>query len=101
MLLGDQLNGFLAAETVRSIDEIIPWLQEAIAHFYPMSTYAGSLASEVKARAAQRLFRPPEVGQSVKCPHCGAPNEMLMDEVFAFVCQHCGESVKVEPPKVQ
>jgi hypothetical protein len=26
---------------------------------------------------------------------------MGFDEHFAFVCSHCGESVTVEPPKVQ
>jgi len=33
--LGDEMNGFLAEETVTSVSEIIPWLQEAIAHFHP------------------------------------------------------------------
>lgn len=31
--LGDLLNGFLAEENVPSTDQIVPWLQEAIAHF--------------------------------------------------------------------
>ena len=31
--LGDEISGFLAEETVRSVDEIVPWFQEAIAHF--------------------------------------------------------------------
>jgi hypothetical protein len=38
--LGDEMNGFMAEENVASIAEIVPWLQEAIAHFYPASTYA-------------------------------------------------------------
>jgi hypothetical protein len=38
--LGDEKNGFMAEENVASIAEIVPWLQEAIAHFYPASTYA-------------------------------------------------------------
>ena len=38
--LGDEMNGFMAEENVASIAEIVPWLQEAIAHFYPVSTYA-------------------------------------------------------------
>jgi hypothetical protein len=33
--LGDEMNGFLAEENVRSVPEIVPWLQEAIAHFLP------------------------------------------------------------------
>ena len=32
--LGDDMNGYLAEETVRTVAEIVPWLQEAIAHFY-------------------------------------------------------------------
>ena len=41
--LGDDMNGYLAEENVRSMSEILPWLQEAIAHFYPHSAYAASL----------------------------------------------------------
>jgi len=33
------MNGCLAEENVSSVAEILPWLQEAIAHFYPTSTY--------------------------------------------------------------
>ena len=35
--LGDELNGYLAQENASSIDGIVPWLQEMIAHFYPDS----------------------------------------------------------------
>jgi hypothetical protein len=35
--LGDKMNGFLAEEVVNSVADILPWLQEAIAHFYPGS----------------------------------------------------------------
>src|SRR5215475_9206498 len=38
--LGDWMNGFLAEENVTSVPDILPWLQEAIAHFYLDSTYA-------------------------------------------------------------
>ena len=41
--LGDEIGGYLAEETVESVSGVIPWLQEAIAHFYPTSTYAKSL----------------------------------------------------------
>jgi hypothetical protein len=41
--LGDRMNGFLAEENVGSVAEILPWLQEAIAHFYPDSAHARSL----------------------------------------------------------
>jgi hypothetical protein len=44
--LGDRMNGFLAEETVKSIAEIVPWLQEAIAHFYSKSTYTASFDAE-------------------------------------------------------
>jgi len=99
--LGDEMNGFEAEENVRSFSEIVPWLQEAIAHFYPQSAYAKSLDPEVKERARNRVFLPPKTGQSVRCPHCGAPHPTPMDELLLFVCRHCGQSVEVEPPKVQ
>ena len=70
--LGDKMNGYEAEENVRSVADIIPWLQEAIAHFYPQSTYALSLDAELRERAARRLFRPPRIGARVTCPHCGA-----------------------------
>jgi len=58
--VGD-MNGYLAQETVPSADEIVPWLQEAIAHFYPDSAYAKSLAADVRERAKTRVFLPPRV----------------------------------------
>ena len=57
--LGDEMNGFLAEENVGSMAEIVPWLREAISHFYPGSTYAKSLDPQIRERAARRLFRPP------------------------------------------
>ena len=35
--LGDRVNGYEAEENVQSIADVIPWFQEAIAHFYPNS----------------------------------------------------------------
>jgi hypothetical protein len=99
--LGDDMNGYVAEDKVASVAEIIPWLQEAIAHFYPSSTYASGLSVEIRDHAARRLFQAPRIGASVRCPHCGAPQATLMDEVIAFVCPQCGNSVSVEPPKVQ
>jgi hypothetical protein len=101
--LGDEMNGYVAEETVASVADILPWLQEAIAHFYPASTYATSLSAETRERAATRLFQPPRVSASVTCPHCGAHNAAPagFDEHFAFVCSHCCNSVNVDPPKVQ
>jgi DNA-directed RNA polymerase subunit RPC12/RpoP len=85
------------------VANIIPWLQEAIAHFYPDSTYALGLPMEVRDRARSQIFVPPMVGAQVTCPHCGSPNPNLgrMEEIIAFVCSHCGTAVEVEPPKVQ
>jgi hypothetical protein len=101
--LGDKMNGYLAEGNVPSVDEIIPWIQEAIAHFYPESAYARSLSTEIRERASRQVFRQPSVGVRVVCPHCGAPHAAPpgMDELFQFVCMHCGNSVEVEPPKVQ
>jgi len=60
--LSDEVGGFQAEVTVAAIIDIIPWLEEAIAHFYPDAAYAASLSSEIKERAEQRLFLPPLVG---------------------------------------
>ena len=99
--LGDEVNGFLAEENVPSITEIVPWLQEAIAHFYPDSTDAKSLDPQIRERGARRLFRPPIAGAQVRCPHCGAPNAAPpgMEELIAFTCLHCGKGVKLPPVK--
>ncbi len=98
--LGDQMNGYLAEENVSSVSEILPWLQEAIAHFYPSSTYATALDSGVKERAARRIFSPPRSGARVLCPYCGAPNAAPgMDEILCFYCARCGNSVDVEADK--
>ena len=102
VMLVDEMNGFEAEENVRVVSEIVPWLQEAIAHFYPTSSYAASLSPEIRGRAATRLFRPPRIGARAICPHCGAPNAaVIMDQLFAFVCAHCGSSVEVPQPKFQ
>ena len=99
--LGDQMNGYLAEENVSSVAEILPWFQEAIAYFYPSSTYASLLDPEIRERAARRIFSPPQVGAQVFCPYCGAPNAAPgMDKVFVFHCARCGNSVRVEEPKV-
>ena len=69
--LGDDVNGLhLAEETVGTVAGIVPWLQVAIAHFYPESIYANSLSPELRERATQRLFQPPRIGAQVICPHC-------------------------------
>ena len=91
--LGDEMNGYLAEENVSSVDEIVLWLQEAIAHFYPNSTYASFLDAGVRERAARRIFVPPRIGARVICPHCAAPNPAPgMDKIFIFYCSRCGNS---------
>ena len=101
--IGDDLNGYLAQETVTCVADVVPWLQEAIAHFYPNSTYAMSLDPAYRELATKRLFQPPKIGAEVRCPHCGSPNasRVAFDELIAFTCNHCGAAVRVEPPKVQ
>src|ERR1700704_287932 len=54
--LGDEVNGYLAEENVASTGDIVLWLQESIAHFYPHSTYAKSLDPQTRERATRRLF---------------------------------------------
>ena len=71
--LGDKINGFLAEATVASIAEIIPWVQEAIAHFYPDSDYAAPLDPEIKQRASQRVFHPPRIDATVIVPIAALP----------------------------
>jgi DNA-directed RNA polymerase subunit RPC12/RpoP len=99
--LGDEMNGFVAEQNVASVAEIVPWLQEAIARFHPMASYTESLNPELKERAAKRLFLAPKVGARVICPYCGSPHAKMMDEVFQFICAHCGSSVAVDQPKIQ
>jgi len=99
--LGDKMNGYLAEQSVKAASEIVPWLQEAIAHFYPSSEYATALDPEVRLRAANSMFTPPRIGERVLCPYCGAPNPGPgFDEVMAFYCSRCGNSVQVERPPV-
>ena len=99
--LGDEMNGYLAEENVASTGDIVPWLQESIAHFYPHSTYAKSLDPQTRERATRRLFRPPSSAAQVRCPDCGASHAapVGMEEVFAFVCSHCGKGVQAPRPK--
>src|SRR5581483_4986577 len=70
--LGDRMSGFLADETCRLLAEIVPWLQGAIAHFYPNSAYAQRLRPELRDEASRRLYLPPQRGAQVTCPNCGA-----------------------------
>ena len=55
----DKMSGFLAEEILTSTSEILPWLREAIAQFYPNSTYASSLDAEVRARGVSRMLGAP------------------------------------------
>ena len=65
--LGDEIGGSMAEENVAAVADIIPWLQEAIAHFYPGSSYAASPSPEIRERAKLRLFLPPRIGASAIC----------------------------------
>jgi hypothetical protein len=49
------MNGYLAEENLKSIPEIIPWLPEAIARFFPTSVSASTLTPEVRQRAVNRI----------------------------------------------
>ena len=84
--LGDRINGFLAETNVPLVADIRPWLEEAIAHFYPDSAYAKSLPMEVRDRAKRQVFAAPRIGAQVRCPHCGSPNPNLggMEEIIAL-----------------
>jgi hypothetical protein len=37
--LGDEMNGYEAETNVKTVAEIVPWLQKAIHKHYPTSTY--------------------------------------------------------------
>ena len=100
--LGDRRNGYEAEENLKSVADILLWLQEAIAHFYPESEYARALNPEMRERAARRVFLPPRTGARAICPHCGAPYASPdLDELIAFTCPRCGNFVEIEPPRVQ
>jgi hypothetical protein len=99
--LGDKMSGYVAEENLTSTVEILPWLQEAIAHFFPTSTYASSLDPEVRERGARRIFSPAQVGATVLCPNCGALNASPgFDKLMIFYCARCGNSVEVKEPPV-
>jgi hypothetical protein len=64
--LGDEIGGYIAEEAVESVAGVIPWLQEAIAHFYPTSSYARGLSADIGVRAARRVFTPPRVNGAMR-----------------------------------
>ena len=37
--LGDEINGYVAETNVPAVAHVLPWLQEAIARYYPRSKY--------------------------------------------------------------
>jgi hypothetical protein len=99
--LGDKMSAYLAEENLASAAEILPWFQEAIAHFFPTSTDASSLDAEIREREAMRIFRPPRVGATAICPHCGAPNASSnFDKLLIFHCARYGNSLEVKEPPV-
>jgi hypothetical protein len=96
---GDEVNGFVAQETFAIVVAILPWLQQAISHFYPGSSYARTLDPEVRQLAAQRLFRPPATGSAclLPAPRRSPLGTTCMEELIQFICPHCRQSVIVEP----
>ena len=82
---------------MKTVQDIVPWLQEVIAHFYPDSS-AQSLDAGVKARAentvlpstADRRAGPLPALRGSTCQHPGG-----FDELFAFTCLRCGSFVEV------
>jgi hypothetical protein len=69
--LGDERNGYKAEETVATIGDVLSWLQQAIAYFYPSSTYARNLDAAIANRAKDRVFLPPTGVATASCPYCG------------------------------
>lgn len=63
---------------MRSVDEILPWLQEALAHFYRPRTYAACLNPEVREFAPRNgYFRHREPAQCAA--RIAAPNATMID----------------------
>jgi hypothetical protein len=58
---------------LHSMSEVVPWLQEAITHFYPDAAYPNSLDAEIRAGAVRRVFCPPRIGKQVVCSHFISP----------------------------
>jgi hypothetical protein len=67
--LGDDMNGYEAAVTLESVRETLPWLQEAIAHFYPDST--------MRRRLIQRLVSGRETDSSSRRASARAPSARI------------------------
>jgi hypothetical protein len=98
--IGDAIHGFVAQENVKSVADILPWFQEAIALFYPDSEYAQSLASGAKSRAT-RTTAQSTVAITLICPHCGTPHCWPgMETLSAFSCFHCGKPVDIGEAKI-
>jgi hypothetical protein len=76
--LGDDLNGYEATESVKSAADIVPWLQDVIAHFYPLPhlqkrSVRTSLAREptpISPTAGRRASHLPALG-SATCRAAG------------------------------
>ena len=75
--LGDEINGFLAEETLAHAAGIAPWLQQAIAHFYPDSPYARALPDEV--RQPGRAAPLPAAQRRHACPLSALRNAQRRD----------------------
>ena len=43
--------------------------------------------------------KPARTVTSARCPYCGELNTFPgFEEIFAYVCKHCGQSVAITPP---
>jgi hypothetical protein len=91
--LGDPMNGYVAQTEVKTMADVIPWLQRAIATHCPDSTYIKNMGDSAPAPLA-------ETGAVAfcahRCPVCGEVNSFPgWSEMFAFICTFCGEPVEV------
>ena len=99
--LGDDMNGYLAEETVSTVvTRLFPDYREDTRLLPRNRPTDFQVARMTEHEPASRLFQRPKTGAQVICPHCGAPHAAPpgMDELFAFVCHHCGNVRKCRVP---
>ena len=60
--LGDEVNGFLAEENVKSLAEVVLWFRKRLPSSIRNFAYARSLGRDVIERAKRRVFQPPQAG---------------------------------------
>jgi hypothetical protein len=100
--LGDEMNGYVTAETMSTASEIAPWLQEAIVFLSGFNLRRFVEPGGSGALRCSAISASARIAARVNCPCCGAASVVTeMEEVIGFVCSQCGNSVKVDSPKVQ